>query len=74
MPRAVKAEHLAQQQKLKFDEPPEGVANHSPVQISLNAEQSPDSRPSRKLRGLPKEALDAWRSSLAALMAEDEKE
>jgi len=74
MPKTVKAEYLAREQKLKLDEPLEGVADHSRFQVSLSALQTPDSRPWLNLKSLPKEAIDAWRSSLAALSAPDEQE
>jgi hypothetical protein len=75
MPKTVKAEYLAREQKLKLDEPLEGVADHAHFQVSLHAVQSPDAKPWLDLKGtLPNEAIDAWRASLAALSAPDENE
>jgi hypothetical protein len=75
MAKTVKAEYLAREQKLKLDEPLEGVADHARFQVSLHAVQSPDSKPWLNLKGtLPKEAIDAWRASIAALSAPDENE
>jgi hypothetical protein len=74
MPKIVKAEYLAREQKLKLDEPLEGVADHARFQVSLSAVQTPDSKPWLHLKGgLPKEAISAWRSSIAALSAPDER-
>jgi hypothetical protein len=73
MPKTVKAEYLAREQKLKLDEPLEGVADHARFQVSLSAVQAPELRPWLNLKGLPKEAISAWRSSLAALSAPDEQ-
>jgi hypothetical protein len=75
MPKTVKAEYLAREQKLKLDEPLEGVADHARFQVSLSAVQAPESRPWLNLKGgLPQEAISTWRSSLAALSAPDEQE
>jgi hypothetical protein len=74
MPRTVKAEYLAHEQKLKLDEPLEGVADHARLQVSLSAVQTPGSRPWLNLKGgLPKEVITAWRSSIAVLSAPDEE-
>lgn len=75
MPKTVTAEYLEQEQTLKLDEPLEGVADHARLQVSLSTEPSPDSKPWLNLKGsLPKEAIDEWRSSLAAQSAPDEHE
>ena len=74
MQRTVKAEYLAREQKLKLDERLDGVADRARFQISLSAMQTPESRPWLKLKGLPKAAIAAWRSSLATLSAPDEQE
>jgi len=75
MSRTVKAEYLAREQKLKLDEPLEGVADHARFQVLLSAVPAPESRPWLNLKGsLPKEAISAWRASLEALSAPDEQE
>jgi hypothetical protein len=75
MPKTIKAEYLAGEQKLKLDEPLDGVADHARFQVSLHAVQAPDSKPWLSLKGgLPKEAITAWRASLEALSAPDEQE
>ena len=75
MPKTVTAEYLAGEQKLKLDEPLEGVADHARVQVFLTTAAAPVSRPWLDLKGsLPKEAIEEWRSSLAALSAPDPHE
>jgi len=75
MSKTVNAEYLAREQKLKLDEPLEGVADHARFQVSLTALQAPDSKPWLKIKGgLPEEAIRAWRSSLEVLSAPDEQE
>jgi len=74
MSKTVNAEYLAREQKLKLDEPLEGVADHARFQVSLSAVPTPDSTPWLKLKdSLPKEAISAWRASLEALSAPDEQ-
>jgi hypothetical protein len=69
----VKAEYLAREQKLKLDEPLEGVADHARFQVSLHAVQSPGAKPWLNLKGtLPNEAIDAWRASLETLSTPDQ--
>ena len=75
MLKTVKAEYLAREQKLKLDEPLDGIADHARLQVSLSAVQTPDSKPWLNLKGgLPEEAISAWRSSLEALSAPDEQD
>jgi hypothetical protein len=75
MPRTVAAEYLAEEQTLKLDEPLEGVADHARVQVSLTAGTSAIAKPWLDLKGsLPNEAIEEWRSSLAALSAPDPHE
>lgn len=75
MPKTVAAEYLAEEQTLKLDEPLEGVADHARVQVSLTAGTSVRAKPWLDLKGsLPKEAIEEWRSSLAALSAPDPHE
>jgi hypothetical protein len=73
MSMTVQAEYLAREQKLKLDEPLEGVADHARFQVSLHVVPTPDAKPWLNLKGaLPKEAIDAWRASLEALSAPDQ--
>lgn len=75
MPKTVAAEYLAEEQTLKLDEPLDGVADHARVQVFLTTGAAPVSRPWIDLKGsLPKEAIEEWRSSLAALAAPDTHE
>jgi len=75
MPKTVAAEYLAEEQTLKLDEPLEGVADHARVEVSLSAGTAMTDRPWLNLKGsLPKEAIEEWRSSLAALSAPDPNE
>lgn len=75
MTKAVPAEYLANEQKLRLDAPLEGVADHARVQVFITPPGSDVLRPWLGLKGsLPKEAIDAWRSSLAGLAARDSNE
>jgi hypothetical protein len=75
MPKTVAAEYLAEEQTLKLDEPLEGVADHARVQVLLTSGAATTARPWLNLKGsLPKEAIEEWRSSLAALSAPDPHE
>ncbi|HVT43630.1 MAG TPA: hypothetical protein VMT00_04500 [Thermoanaerobaculia bacterium] len=64
MTKTVLAEYLADEQKLKLDEPLEGVEDHARVRVSVET-QDPQRRPWLELRGtLPPEAIAEWKRAI----------
>lgn len=65
MTKTVTAEYLAGEQKLKLDEPLEGLEDHAVVRISFDLEDSLG-RPWLALRGsLPPEAIAEWKRAIS---------
>jgi len=63
MTKQVVAEYLAEEQKLKLQEPLDGVEDHATVRVVVEMEST--SRPWLDLRGtLPPDAILEWKRAL----------